>query len=49
MVGGGGFILDSGVLRWVCFGWWVYFEKWLMVMGLFWVVVSGDRFILSGG
>ena len=24
---------------------WVYFENWWMVMGLFWVVVGGGRFI----
>ena len=39
LVGGGEFILDSGGQWWICFGWWVYFEKCWLVMG----------FILGGG
>ena len=49
MASDGGYILSSDGSWWICFGWWVYFEKRWMVMGLFWVVVSGGRFILSGG
>ena len=42
MMHGEGFIMDSGGSWWICFGWWVYFEKWWGVMSLFWVVVGGD-------
>ena len=43
VVGGGEFILGSGV-------WWcVYFGWWCMVVGIFCVVVRGGRFILGGG
>ena len=39
----GGFILGGGVCWWVCFGW-----RWVVV-GLFWVVSRGGRFILGNG
>ena len=43
MIGGCGFILDSGGLWWICFRWWVYFEKCRVVMFLFQVVVDKLR------
>ena len=54
VVGGGEYILGgngwwwvflgSGGSWWIYFGWWVYFEKWWVVMGLFCVVVSGGEY-----
>ena len=49
VVGGGEFISDSGGSCWICFGWWVYFEKCWLLMGLFWVAVDSSKFILGGG
>ena len=49
ILGGGGIILNSCGSWWICFWWWVHFEKWWVVMGLFWVVVGSGRFILGDG
>ena len=42
-------VVGVGGSWWICFGWWDYFEKCWVVMGLFWVVVDDGRFILGDG